>query len=238
MKLTVLGKYGPYPKAGAACSSYLVSCGDTQILLDAGSGSLSALQRHSDFRSLNAVIVSHLHGDHMADLLIMRYALHFAKCARLPLYLPKTPENIYNLLAEAPQYKTNIIENKMNAQVQDVAISFERMTHSVESFAVKIRYKEKILVYSGDTSQNGTLSEFAEGAHLLICDAQFCSQTIFAGAPHMSAAQAASAAAKAGAHKLLLTHIHPDQDESLLLSEAKEIFAHTLVAQENAQYIL
>ena len=91
MKLTVLGCWAPYPKAGGACPGYLVQVGETNILLDCGNGVLSNLQRHLDFRSLNAVIISHLHPDHFADLFCLRHAIEGARrtdsnIKALPLY--------------------------------------------------------------------------------------------------------------------------------------------------------
>lgn len=41
MKLTVLGKYGPYPKAGGATSGYLLKTNDKIVVLDMGSETLS-----------------------------------------------------------------------------------------------------------------------------------------------------------------------------------------------------
>ena len=49
MELTVLGKYGPYPKAGTgAASGYLVSDGGVNLALDMGSGTLARLQQMTD----------------------------------------------------------------------------------------------------------------------------------------------------------------------------------------------
>ena len=75
MRLTVLGCYGPYPAAGQNCSGYLLQDGTTSVLLDCGNGVLSQLRYHLEPWQLNAVILSHLHSDHMSDVMIMRYAM-------------------------------------------------------------------------------------------------------------------------------------------------------------------
>ena len=75
MKLTVLGKYGPFPHPGGACSR-------TSSRVRAAPAAARPWERHA-FRLLrlvpalhiDAVLISHLHSDHMADLLILRYAL-------------------------------------------------------------------------------------------------------------------------------------------------------------------
>ena len=67
MQLIVLGTDGPYPGASKACSGYLLSYGNTKILLDCGSGVLARLQCHQDLNQLSAVVLSHLHYDHISD---------------------------------------------------------------------------------------------------------------------------------------------------------------------------
>ena len=236
MKLTVLGKYGPYPKVAGACSSYLVQCGDVNILLDAGNGSLANLQAITGINTLSAVILSHLHSDHVSDLLVMRYAVQIKKYPAIPLYLPATPQDMYGLLAGDKAFCTDTITDGKTIYINGIKISFQKMTHAVESYAVKIECHGKTLVYSGDTNLNGGLAGFAANADLLVCDAQFSNRNLFAGAPHLSAAQAAQIATEAGAAKLLLSHINPEQDEVTLLCEAKEYFAASEIAQEMCGY--
>ena len=72
MKMTILGCYGPYPAAGGACSGYLVQEAGCTILLDCGNGVLSRMQEHIDFLQLDAALISHLHADHLSDLMILR----------------------------------------------------------------------------------------------------------------------------------------------------------------------
>lgn len=233
MKLTVLGKYGPYPKAGGACSSYLVSCGGFNVLLDAGNGSFANLQRHMDYRDLDAVILSHLHSDHLSDLLVMRYAIQIKKSPSIPLYLPGTPESMYGLFREEKAYQTAVIADGMQVRIKNAVLTFRKMTHGVDSFAVKIECGGSTLVYSGDTSLNDGLAGFAKGADALLCDAAFSDETLPANPPHLSSAQAAGIAREAGVGKLFLTHIFPEQDESVLLGQAKTIFENSEITVEN-----
>ncbi len=234
--LTVLGKYGPYPKAGGACSSYLIVCGDTKILLDAGNGSFANLRRHMDYSKLSAIILSHLHSDHMSDLMVMRYAVQVNKYPPFPLYLPGTPENMREILSSDKAYKAETIKDGMRTEIGDAQITFCSMTHPVETYAVKIEYQGKVFVYSGDTSQNSVLAGFSKNCSLLVADSQFSINNLPKSAPHMSAAQAAEAAKKAGAKKLMLSHMNPEQDEGAILAEAKKVFKNTIIAEENKTY--
>ena len=76
--LTVLGASPSWQNAGEACSSYLVDVPGTRLLVDCGNGAFSALRERYDYLSVDAIVVSHTHGDHMLDLLPMAYALLYS----------------------------------------------------------------------------------------------------------------------------------------------------------------
>src|SRR5205085_7228760 len=48
-----------------------------RLLLDLGSGAIGPLQRIVDPRELDAVLVTHLHGDHYLDLCALHVALRY-----------------------------------------------------------------------------------------------------------------------------------------------------------------
>ena len=73
MRLTVIGCSGSYPGSDAACSAYLVEHDGFRLLLDLGNGSLGTLQNHLDPREIDALYLSHLHGDHWLDLVSLAY---------------------------------------------------------------------------------------------------------------------------------------------------------------------
>ena len=104
MRLTVLGNNGPYPIPGGACSGYLLESdsGNTTILLDCGTGVLARLEQCIPLDQLDAVVLSHLHYDHMSDMLPMHYALQFNPRKKpLNVYAPATPVEVRKLLGHA-----------------------------------------------------------------------------------------------------------------------------------------
>ena len=84
MKLTVLGCNGPYPEPDGACSGYLLESGETRVLIDCGTGTLARLTAIMPPEKLDAVILSHLHYDHMSDMLPLIYKLQGAACRPSP----------------------------------------------------------------------------------------------------------------------------------------------------------
>ncbi len=91
------------------------------------------------------------------------------------------------------------------------------------------------IVYTGDTRPIENLAEFAKNADLLIHDATF-DDDLWERARedgHSTPSQAAETAKKAGAKKLVLTHISARYKEpSLLLEQAKKVFPHVDLAED------
>ena len=236
MKVTVLGSNGPFPAAGGACSSYLIEDNGTKILADAGSGSLSNLMKLYEPDELDAIFLSHLHWDHMTDIPVLFYYLHVMGLGgkdikNIPIYLPATPAGIYETLSTLNKFEVNILDSKTKAVIKGVSVSTKKMTHPVESYALKFESDNKTLVYSGDTTPNEELAPFAAGSDLLITDSAFLDNQLKPTSPHMSAAQCAGIAADAGVKRLMLSHLNPYTMPEDYLKEAKSIFNNTFTAE-------
>lgn len=238
MKLTVLGKYGPYPKPGGATTSYLLECSGKKILLDAGSGSLSRVQEYCRLEEIDLIVLTHLHSDHCSDMFILRYAL---RDAAIPVFLPRTPEKEYGILHSCPCFHTTEIFETLETSLPgtDIKISFCKTIHPVECYAVKFQDGGRTFVFSGDSRRSDDLTEFCRGADVFLCDSGFLSMQEDTGSlPHMYVREAAQTAWKAGAGRLLLTHINPAYREETLLEEATAIFKPVEVVKEMKQYYI
>ena len=236
MKLTILGKYGPYPRRGGATTSYLIECGGKRVLLDAGSGSLSRLQQFCALDDLDLIVLTHLHSDHCSDMFVLRYAL---KDKLLPVLLPHTPEKEYGILHACPCFEAMEISESLDFTIPEtnVKLSFCRTIHPVECYAVKFREGQDSFVFSGDSRYTDHLTDFCSGAVTFLCDSGFLSAEENTGAlPHMYVREAAFTARRAGVGRLLLTHINPSYEEEMLLSEAAEVFRPVERVEEMKQY--
>ena len=245
MKLTVLGNYGPYPKAGGACSGYLIEDGTTKIVLDFGNGVLSRLQKFIDIEEIDAIILSHLHSDHMSDIMILRYAVDI-KITRghmkkgIDVYAPSMPAEDFERMRYKEALNLIPIDDQKKIKIGGLEISFERMEHCCEDYAICITSKGKKFVYSGDTSPNEALVEFAKAADLFLCEAGLLERDEKSmRATHLTAKEAGDIAGRAGVKRLLLTHFWPEFKLEQYLDETSSAYTGMFeIADELRSYFI
>jgi ribonuclease BN (tRNA processing enzyme) len=243
MKLTVLGKYGPYAKANGACSSYLLQVKGKNILIDCGNGALSRLQKYIALDQIDGIFLSHLHFDHVSDLFILRYALEGLRARgtklQLPilLYMPDSPQPVADLIKKTDVFNPVTITEDTAAEFEGIKVAFCEMTHPVKSFAMRFTACGKTFVYSGDTNMNGNIIPFANNADLLLMEAGLLSKDKKDNtAPHVSVKEAGEIGRKAGVSRLLATHMYPLYSEEEVLAELLEQYANAKIVQENTIY--
>ncbi|MDE7395508.1 MAG: MBL fold metallo-hydrolase [Clostridiales bacterium] len=204
MLVTVLGKYGPYPKANGGTSGYLVQSGGTAVMLDFGSGALGRVQRFLPLEKLDAVVLSHLHNDHMCDMLPLAYALEATK-RTLPVYMPafECPQGA--AICAQKELCVHYLQNESTFQIGALTFTCTQMVHPYPSFAVRVSDGMKTLFYSGDTAVCPQLAPAAQGSDLLLLDCGKCEGT---NAPHLSLSEA-KALVKALDIPALVSHLNP-----------------------------
>lgn len=243
MRLTVLGCYGPYPPAGQSCSGYLLTEGDTAVLLDCGNGVLSKLRYHREPWELDAVILSHLHSDHVSDLLIMRYAMMIRSKdypgTSLQVYAPNEPAAEFSRLAYKNHVSVQPIFPETKLEIGRMTFTFSQGVHPVPSYFITAACDGRTLVYSGDTEFFPEMATDIRGANLFLCEANYSRDDIEKGyANHLAAYQAAAVARDAGIGRLVLTHHHPERDGTQSLAEARAIFANTELARAGSHFLI
>lgn len=259
MKLTVLGKYGPFPAPGGACSGYLVEAPGARILLDMGSGIYSRLVSISSLIGLDAILLSHLHADHMSDMLILRHALQTLPLKGTPvptplsLAAPSLPELEFRQLSSAGVFDMIYLHNGLKLRFGTLTVTFHSMIHSIPTYAMEIVEDKQPgippkpgtlpltakLVYTGDTGLHNKLYSICEGADMLLADTCLLNgEKTTSYTPHMTAREAAELARDSGVKKLLCTHLWGGCPEDRILQEAAAVFPESQVAQEMHSYII
>ncbi|MEW2632000.1 MBL fold metallo-hydrolase [Streptomyces sp. NPDC048389] len=248
MKLTVVGCSGSFPSAESACSSYLVEADGFRLLLDMGNGALGELQRHCGLYDLDAIFLSHLHADHCIDMcgyFVARYYRHDGgRCPAIPVHGPEgTEQRLTTAYADTPSASSmsEVFDfhtlKPGHFEIGPFSVRTERLAHPVEAYGIRLEHGGRTLTYSGDTGVCDGLDDLAAGADLFLCEASFTHGKEDIPDLHLNGREAGAYARRAGAGRLVLTHIPPWTDPRQTLSDATAVYSGpTDVAHPGAVY--
>lgn len=237
MELIVLGCSGSGAGPHSPASGYLVRADDQSLVLDLGNGAFGALMRHMDPFDLDALVLSHLHPDHCADVsgLIVHQRYHPAGPGKIiPLHGP-TETEVRLAVAYAPSSDERVATDLSDvfvyhpfaegpAAVGPVALTSAPVDHPCEAYGIRLEHEGRSLVYSGDTGPCRELVELARDADVLLCESTWSDGPERPPGVHLSGRQAGRTAREAGVARLLLTHVPAWADGPALLAEAREEF--------------
>ena len=231
MDLWVLGANGTYPTVGRPTAGYLLSHADTRVWIDAGSGTFDGLLRLMDPADLDALVISHMHVDHCADVFPLYHYLRFGAPDRPPLPLI-VPEGAVDRLAAfvdsgGGSHLSDVFEPLTPAgrpvEVGSIALRFGPADHPVPTLQMRAEAGGRALAYSADTGTGSDLVGLAQGANTLLAEASF--QGPEKPAPHhLTATEAGEIARRAGVERLILTHVMPTLDPQQSIAEAAAEF--------------
>ena len=241
MHLTIIGFWGGYPGKKEASSGYLIEHEGFKLLLDCGSGVLSQLQEYIKPSELDAVLLSHFHTDHIADIGVLQHALLINRMLgnekpSLPIYAHTKDSTA----AERLSYKTDtmwepIVENH-SFQVGPFLVKAIETKHSVPCYAYMIEAEGRKLAYTADTAYFPELSSFFKEAHVLLSECNFYEGMDAEKAGHLTSVQAGKIARDAAVQTLVLTHLPHFGDHDDLVKQAGQIYkGDILVAKTGLQ---
>ncbi|MBB6454699.1 ribonuclease BN (tRNA processing enzyme) [Salirhabdus euzebyi] len=241
MQISTIGYWGAYPEAESATSSYLVSKDGFHCLIDCGSGALSRLQRRLNPTQLDAIVLSHYHHDHVADIGPMQYAMLVQNAIHqtnkiLPIYgHQEEAEKFANL---SHQSTIGIAYDPAHTLILGpLTFQFLKTKHPVPCYAMRISDGEKTIVYTADTSYFEELITFCKGADLLIAECSFYEGMDGSGPGHMTSEECGKLARDAGVGELWLTHLPHFGDTMKLKVEAEQLFNGPIkLAEEDLSY--
>ena len=234
MKLHILGVSGPFPESGGATSGYLLEAENTLLQFDLGSGTLARLTALAPPESLSALLLSHWHFDHAADLTVLLYRLE-ALGSRLKVFAPRDESSALRRIAAAsPCFELTDVAPGDAFTVGSCRIFAGEARHPVPCVGYRVESEGRVFGYTGDTNTLPSLSGFYRDSSLLLADALFPSAQWSEQKPHLSAALAAEMAREAGAEQLVLTHLNPFFSPRLLLREAQAVHPRVSLAVPGA----
>jgi ribonuclease BN (tRNA processing enzyme) len=224
LRLDVLGGCGVWPEAGRACSGYLVEHEGYRLLLDPGYGVVPQLLSRVRAADVDAVLVTHGHPDHCADLspLLRARALGDDPPPPLPVYaLPGALDVVLALdrrgmLDDA--FALHDLPDRGDLAIGPFQVRTALLPHSRPNVGVRVSAGATSLCYTGDTGPSPEIAVLARGVDLLLAEATYVDAVPDDSRTTLSSArQAGEDARDAGVGRLLLTHLFPgtDPDESV-----------------------
>jgi ribonuclease BN (tRNA processing enzyme) len=219
VRWTVLGGCGAWPAAGTACSGYLIEHDGFRVLVDPGYATLPRLLESCDATAVDAVLVSHGHPDHCADLhpLLRARALGGRPAPPLPVHAP--PGALDKVLAlDRPgtiddTYKLREFAPGTSFRAGPFSVRTWPLPHWVANAGLRLQAGGTAIAYTGDTGPSPHLVDLARDADVLIAEATYPEQVPADSAQYLSSArQAGQTAVTARAGRLVLTHLWPGTD--------------------------
>jgi ribonuclease BN (tRNA processing enzyme) len=221
MRLTVLGAGPAYSdRAGATGASYLVSDGDTHLLLDLGQGSLPRLFAAVPPTALTAIAISHLHPDHFIDLVPLRHYLRyeFEPPRRVRVLGPAGLAERLDALHAQPGFSAEALDCEQLGDREHIVGALRLcgglVHHTNESYGMRVSAADggPSLVYSGDCGRAMDLAPLIAPGDTLLAEVSFGPGPIPDQVPHLDGPAVGALAAATGAGRVLLTHIQMGYD--------------------------
>ncbi|HUK57621.1 MAG TPA: MBL fold metallo-hydrolase [Stellaceae bacterium] len=226
MRLTFIGSGDAFGSGGRFNTCFLVEGEACRILIDCGASSLVALKRAGvDPNAIDAVVLSHLHGDHFGGLpFFVLDAHHMSRRARPFLIVGPAGATARIAAAEEvlfPGASTQPLRFPLEIREMTTGMRDEYLGFAVTPFpaehsagapchSLRLELDGRVVTYSGDTAWTDTLLEAAHAADLFICE---CSTFERRLTGHLSYAELAPRLAATGARRIILTHLNPDMLE-------------------------
>ena len=187
LRVTFIGSGNAFADGGRSHACIHVSAPGVSLLLDCGGSSLPAIKREVDAEAVDAVAISHLHGDHFGGIPYLVIEQHFAG-RTAPLVIGGPPRLAERLRgAEAALFPDFFRKTKIRFPIREIVLGADEtefggalvsalpVKHVAESdpHGLRVRVGDKVIAYSGDAIWSDELARVAKGADLFICDASF-----------------------------------------------------------------
>jgi ribonuclease BN (tRNA processing enzyme) len=252
VRLTILGKSPSWQDRDGACSGYLVQVGDRRLLIDCGNGVFAKLRRYEAYERVDAIVISHLHADHLLDLVPFAYALSYGaplRASRPQLHAPPGAQDALRSLCRSwgspalidDAFEVHEYDPAAGLALADAHLRFQPVPHYVPAYAIDLQSEDspRRLVFSSDCGPNDELSAFAADAELLLIESTLLDAQPGEPSGHLTAAQAGAIGRHAGARRLVLTHFSDQLDGDELRARAEAAFGGPVeLAAEGAVFEL
>ena len=219
--MTVLGCGDAFGSGGRFNTCFHLALADGhRVALDFGATSMVALNREGlDPDGLDAVIISHLHGDHAGGVPFLLLYLHYVVGRTRPLtiagppgvddWLRRAVEVLFGKTGQPWSFPLAVVAVAPgeDATVAGLDVAAFPVVHGdVTSHALRLSDGAKVLAYSGDTAWTDVLIEVGRDADLFIME---CYAPEGPCATHTDWETLAAHLPEISARRVMLTHMNP-----------------------------
>jgi len=222
VEVRFLGSGNAFAAGGRGHACIMVTATEGRILLDCGGSALPAITAACDPSTIDAVAITHLHGDHFGGLPYLVLQQKYAPRSR-PLALGGPPSLGARFLQVADGLYPDFLDDplpfdlefttlhEVPVQLGPAQVSAHPVLHipASEPHGLRVRVGGKLIAYSGDAAWSDALPALADGADLFICEATTYSTHDPA---HVSARELAGHRDELRCRRIVVTHLG---DESL-----------------------
>ncbi|MFW5949910.1 MAG: MBL fold metallo-hydrolase [archaeon] len=223
MRLTFLGTGSAMPTGDRNQSGLLLETADRRLLVDCGSGVLNALAATDrGYEDIDAVLLSHHHLDHVADVLPLLKARWLAGAPSLIVAGPAGTETLLAELLSVHEYLAKHVDPEgrhIDAGTRTLAgfdVAAIPVHHSMAGFGFRLTPAGSdgpAVVYSGDTVAFPEFLSNADGAAVLVHDCSFPDDVHTDNHATPAALGRALASADVTIGTVYLTHLYPHTDD-------------------------
>lgn len=189
MRLHILGCGDAFGSGGRNQSGYLIEASDRLFLLDCGPTTLLAMKRAGfDPGRLDAILLSHLHGDHFGGIPFFFIEYLYRQPRDYPLTIAGPPgtedrvRQLYGIMygsgkaeVELPPLNFVVLTPEALKRVAGIEVFPFRVPHQTTdvSLALKVTYGDKQILFSGDSTWTDVFIEHSRGVDLFLCECSF-----------------------------------------------------------------
>ncbi|HSO05847.1 MAG TPA: MBL fold metallo-hydrolase [Pelomicrobium sp.] len=231
MRVTFLGSGDFFGSGGRFQTCILADTGDARILLDCGASSLIAMRRAGvEPDSIDAIVLTHFHGDHCAGVPFYVFDAMFVSRRRRPLTiagpvdLEQRLQRVWDVILPGsshltPRFPLEYLELAPGCEhtVAGASVKVLPAAHTPETSPqmVRLAARGRVLAFSGDTGWTEDLVQLADGADALIVE---CSEYERRIPGHLSYVELAPQFPRLRARRIVLTHMGAD-----MLAQAERV---------------
>ncbi len=222
-KVTFVGCGDAFGSGGRFNTCFLVETPGLRFTIDFGASSLVALRRLGiDPNTIDAVILTHFHGDHCGGVpfLLLDAALGARRRSPLAIIGPKDTRARLMAMGEAllpgmhkraPQFALTYLDSGFHRPFRygDLTVTSFPAAHTdaTNPASVRVEVNGKVVAYTGDSAWTDDMPALAKDADLFICESYFYDTPVRFHLNHVDILQHREELAP---KRMVLTHFSPE----------------------------